>query len=319
MYLRAVCGVLFCFMPFGMTLADTVVTETQPVEGVEMKDFRIMGCSKTSGVVAYNYYSFKKGGNLVISDFCLDEETGKFASAEVKEGFALVAKGRNGRKFEVPGSGKEEFNRYSISLTGDADGWACPVAKSDAYWFSLHTGQSKPSLHPDRKILSANGFTIGAVSGGINSNDYSNNHEFSFVPLTVDGQAPDTSNSGEAYLASFDGTSSISYKDGEGTLTFIEGDGERAGEIAGKLQIVGDAKGEVILRGDLAASNARLSGHLPEEWVTMEADVPYMRGQILGVDGSALYAYGIAVGSFVDASGKAHTFKAQVNLYGCFQ
>ncbi|WP_306030049.1 hypothetical protein [Stappia sp. MMSF_3263] len=309
---------LALLFPTGPTAADPVLTETRPIDGDPLRDFRISDCIGTFGMASYHYYTREKGRTLVLSDLCLDEENGILLSAEEKAGFQLVSNSDSGRKFEILGSGKNEYDRYNIVLSSE-DGSACPYEASKSYWYHYFLGRGSSSRFPDQDLHFAQGYTIDDTSDAVKVTSGSSTHEVSFIPLSIDGRDLDWANAGGPHLASFMASGKISWSNDQGQLVLVEGDGNKAGEVEGELDITGQGNGEVMLNGKLAATNARLAGHSPKEWVSMEANIPYMRGHILGDKGTALYASGLAVGTYVDASGEKHSFRGNLHLYGCFR
>ncbi len=320
--IRFMLGVISLTLLFtaGLAAADPVLTETRPVAGDPLLDFRISGgCTGTFGMTTYHYYTPERGRTLVLSDLCLDEENGILLSAEENADFQLVSRSDSGRKFEILDSKKSEYDRYNIVLSSDTDGWACPYDVTQSYWYYYFLGRGSPSRFPDRDLHLAQGYTIGATSDEVKADPAGLRHEVSFIPLSIDGHDLDWANSGGPHLASFMASSKISWGNDRGQLVLIEGDGNKAGDVEGKLDIKSQGDGEVMLSGSLTAANARLAGHSPKEWVSIEASVPYMRGHILGDDGAALYASGLTVGTYKDASGGTHSFRANLILYGCFR
>jgi len=316
-YMLGVISLALLF-PTGPAAADPVLTEIRPIDGDPLRDFRISDCIGTFGMASYHYYSREKGRSLVLSDLCLDEENGILLSAEEKAGFQLVSKSDSGRKFEILGSGKNEYDRYNIVLSSE-DGWACPYEASKSYWYHYFLGRGSSSRFPAQDLDFAQGYTIEDTSDAVKLASESSTHEVSFIPLSIDGRDLDWANEGGPHLASFMASSKISWSHDRGRLVLVEGDGSKAGDVEGELDIKSQGNGEVMLSGKLVAANARLAGHSPKEWVSMETKIPYMRGHILGEGGAALYASGLAVGTYVDASGDKHNFRGNLLLYGCFR
>ena len=319
--IRLMLGVisLALLFPIGPAAADPVLTETRPIDGDPLLDFRISNCAGTFGMASYHYYTREKGRTLVLSDLCLDEESGLLLSAEEKAGFQLVSNSDSGRKFEILDSGNNEYDRYNITLSSDTDVGACPYKVTQSSWYYYSLGRGSPSRFPDQDLHLAQGYTIDDTSDEVKADPENSSHEVSFIPLSINGRDLDWANEGGPHLASFMASSKISWSHDRGRLVLVEGDGSKAGDVEGELDITGQGNGDVMLSGKLAAANARLAGHSPKEWVSMEANVPYMRGHILGEGGAALYASGLAVGTYVDASGEKHSFRGNLLLYGCFR
>ena len=84
------------------------------------------------------------------------------------------------------------------------------------------------------------------------------------------------------------------------------------------LNLSVDEDGDVFLSGEFSYKSRRLAGHHPDEWVTMKGAIPYARGHFLGEDGVLLKAYGLAKGTYLDASGQEHSFRSSAYLVHCF-
>lgn len=299
--------------------AEPTVIETQPIEGDAFRDFRIDECGDTYGMVTYHYYSQNSGTSFELSDFCLDEEGGVLLSSEERGGFELVAKGRNGRRFEDLSSGDDEHSRYSIELNTYESIWGCSQPDINSHTFQYRTGKGRSRRFPDHYLTFSSGYTIDKMSGDFENASSLDQQYVIFMPLSVDGREWDVAAADGSLISHFTGTSAISFDSGEGVLSFIEGDGSDAGEMGGSLNVVREGVGGIFLSGNITASNARLAGHQPTEWISLNADVPYMRGHILGKNGEVLHASGLVIGNFEDASGASHTFRANLLLFGCGQ
>lgn len=101
-------------------------------------------------------------------------------------------------------------------------------------------------------------------------------------------------------------------------LTLNKGDDNWVGEADGMLNLSVDEDGDVFLSGEFSYKSRRLAGHHPDEWVTMKGAIPYARGHFLGEDGVLLKAYGLAKGTYLDASGQEHSFRSSAYLVHCF-
>ncbi|MBL6431205.1 MAG: hypothetical protein HPM95_08415 [Alphaproteobacteria bacterium] len=51
----------------------------------------------------------------------------------------------------------------------------------------------------------------------------------------------------------------------------------------------------------------------------MRAEIPYLRGHVLGETGIQLKSYGAVRGTLMDASGQEHAFRASAQLVACFK
>ena len=100
-------------------------------------------------------------------------------------------------------------------------------------------------------------------------------------------------------------------------MTISKGYGHNYGDAGGNLEIQLVGNGEFQAKGKFAAKSARIVGHEPHEMVTISGDIPYMRGHILGSNGAEMLGYGLVVGTYDDASGQTHSYRAIAHFISC--
>lgn len=301
-------------------VADPKLTETHPIKGDPFIDYRISDCSGTRGMGMFYYLTTgSNGGNVAeISDFCLDETIGHMLASEEIDGLTLVKKGKSVRQFELLDGESNDYSRVSIRIASDEVSLAC---------LSSITGSEFTFYHiPNPKYIKRNsnssqaiftGFTIGKTSENTLRVNSGGKHQISISPISQDSNRHlDTDSKLEGGVVQMLGA--LTFNDGAGTLKINEPDFESTGEVQGSLTITGGADGAVQMNGTFKIKSARLAGHHPKEWVSMEGTISYMRGQILGDNGEALQAYGLATGSYTNASGETHSMRAYVSLNSCF-
>ncbi|MES0881220.1 hypothetical protein [Roseibium sp. SCP14] len=283
---------------------------THPLPGDPLIDFRIDNCDATRGFASIRYAT-DKGPIVALSDLCIDEEKGTITSVETREGFTLVEKSRHGKTFEVIDSDEVQGLRTKVQLIESE----CVVDDPDDVFTTNHFFASKDKFRiPSDYGANMLGYTIPSFS-----NKPKKSAEEA-VPMTLiyASQTHLPQKTTEKLLGvggQFRGQLSVSGNSGVFTIT--EGAGVTVGDAGGTIKLKFRENGEVMMSGQLTAKNQRLAGHEPGEWITMTAEIPYMRGHLLGAEGDQIYGFGIADGSFVDTEGHTHQFRAQVRFETC--
>lgn len=307
----AVAASLACLFAAPLATADT--DGRQPLKGDPLRDTRLEGCAQTRGFALLRYMT-PAGPVVHLSDLCLDEEQGRIISAETRDGFTLVEKSRKGRAFEVLESGKDKYSRRRVELVPDADTPGCTA--SDLHSLAYQLPRANHLRVGGATALFASGYTIPATS------EKPMHPRTSAVLLSIRdfSQADLPRSLPQQHLpASADLYGTLDVTGQTATFSVIEGGGHTVGEAGGTLSLSVDGAGELRGAGAFTARSQRLAGHQPHEWVSMRAEIPYLRGHLLGEDGIQLKSYGAVRGTLTDASGQEHAFHASAQLVACFK
>ncbi len=300
--------------------AEPVVEVTHPIPGDPFTDTRIEGCTGTFGVGLMRYFgtSAHIGDDSALTDFCLDDASGTLAAAEPKSGLTLVADDNGTRKFELLDGEASDYMRVSLRLALEENFvGVCSGKITGSETVHYHLPKQKHVAREgafNQALLQ--GFTLVRTAPAPRLASSTEGHYLAIAPLSQDGGKPlhiDSKLAGG--VAAMYGT--LSFGDNSGTLSITKGDGGTTGAVGGALTIAGDDTGQVTMTGRFEAKSARLAGHHPKEWVSMSGTVDYMRGWILGEEGEAMQAMGLARGSYTNASGETHPIRAEISLYSC--
>ncbi|MCA1243801.1 hypothetical protein LC092_15235 [Stappia stellulata] len=290
-----------------------VAQDLQPLEGDPLRDTRLESCAQTRGFALLRYMT-PDGPVVHLSDLCLDEDEGRIVSAETRDGFTLVEKSRNGRAFEVLDSGNDKYSRLRVQLVPDEDAPGCTA--NGLHSLAYQIPSAKGLTVDGATALYATGYTIPATARK------PMRPKTSVVLLSIRdfSQAELPRSLPQQHLpASADLYGMLDFSGDAATFSVIEGGGHTVGEAAGGLSLSVDGTGEVRASGDVTAKSQRLAGHQPHEWVSMRAEIPYLRGHVLGQTGIQLKSYGAVRGTLMDASGQEHAFRASAQLVACFK
>ncbi len=291
-------------------LAESTITETQPIAGDPFRDFRIEGCSGTRafGLMRYSQYG---PDEIALTDICLDEDLESLQSVQPAKNLTLVGKDNGGYALEVLESGNDKYSRVRIEFLDGADG-GCLLSDIGSHVVLYNVPRQYLAHHQQSIGANLEGYSIGATAPAP-ATSTAKNVVFYLRPSDIDGKGANTYASlNVAALGTF------SFNDGSGHISLDTGDGYSVREPKGQLSVTVMPNGELQLIGDFAFQNRRLAGHHPEEWVTLEGQLIYMRGHFLGPKGNYMKGFGFARGTYVDASGKSHSFSAGAGLYKCF-
>lgn len=286
------------------------VVATQPIDGDPFKDYRIDNCEKTRGF-GYILYSTSKGYITSVTDICFDAKQGGVVSAETISGFQLVKDSKNGRLFEILSSGNSENSRTSIKFAQDDATPGCGPKEIQTIYYSLPYGT--PLSRNDASYAYAIGYTIPATS-----NSPKKSESKALLSINYFSQAELPQQTTDNLPFSGDMYGDLSFNENEGTFSVTRTSGFSFGEAEGQLNLKAHDNGQVQISGRFTAENPRIAGHEQNEWMEMTVEIPYMRGHILGNEGEVLKSFGIARGSYIDASGATHDFRAQVRFVSCF-
>ncbi len=280
---------------------------THPLPGEPIIDFRIEHCEATKGYGSYWY--FVDGGVIfALSDLCIDEESGRIDSFESRSGYTLVEKSKNGKVLEIIDSSDTQASRTRVRYYH----FNCSSSDESSY---LHGSMVDTKNYPNaRGRANMQGYTIPPISNMPTKRTAE--HATLSLQFFSQAQISQKTTSVMPDIAALLGELTIT--ENRGVFSITEGGGISVGDAGGLIEFELDAMGEVRLSGNITAKNQRLAGHAPGEWITMTAEIPFMRGHFLGSKGNELRAFGIARGSFVDTDGQTHQFRAQASLDTCF-
>ena len=247
-----------------------------------------------------------------LSDFCLDEEALTLLSSEPRAGFALAEDGANGRAFEVLESGNDRFSRVRIDFANELRCGAQLTENSVNY--AVPDGNL--ARNEETLFLYARGFTVANTA--LTARDLFDTETTllsirDFSVRRIDPATTETALLPEG--ADMRGVFAASGR--QGSLDITSGNGFWVGDATGSLDFTVEGDGDVIGAGKFTAKNQRLVGQEPHDWVTMTADIPYLRGYVLGATGSVVMAYGMVRGSYVDANDRTHQFEASATFSAC--
>ncbi len=306
-------GVFFSLLVTNTAFAEPKGHATHPIPNEPFTDFRIDQCEATRGFGTYWHFT-AMGPITVLSDICIDEETGTVTSYEPRSGYTLVEKSKNGKILEIIDSSREQALRTHLRFTN--------IDCTDNEEYFVFNGSLTESENlPDAHGTVVGGCTIPPTPGEPSKTTA----EFAYLSLHLISQAQFEQKTikpepgyylGNLGSAGFVGKLTIS--DNSGTFLITEGAGHSVGDAAGTINLKINSDGTVSLSGEVNGQNQRLAGHKPGEWKVMTAEIPFMRGHLLGADGNSLKAYGFAKGSYENIDGETHQFHARADFQVCF-
>lgn len=291
------------------TVADASGRVTYPVPGDPLIDFRIDQCEATRGFGSVWYFS-DKGPVFALSDLCIDEKNGKITSIETREGFTLVEKSKNGKQLEIIGSAEKQAGRTKARFVRLGCVENDPDDVFFIYYYFLNENEFR---FFDTSMATMLAHTVPPLSNKPKKSD-GESMPMSLI-LFSQAELPEQTTQVFPDVQNFRGNLSVTGN--TGVFSIVEGGGVSVGEASGTIELQFNEDGEVFMSGNLTAKNQRLAGHEPGEWISMTAEIPHVRGQLLGTDGDQIWAYGIAKGSFIDTDGQTHQFRAQVRWQSC--
>lgn len=286
-------------------IPDGLGTLTAPVEGHPFADYRLADCGGVRGLMLMNYDTLN--GVTELSDFCFDAETGTLDSSEPRAGFSAAEDGT----FEVVESGDTRVSRVRIEL---ADDLRCG-GMLDAQTVNYVIPDGTLSRNPETLFLFARGITVPDGAGGTALFE-TEETLLSIRDFSVRRIAPATTETSRL-PAGADLRGVLSGSGAAGSLDITNGNGFWVGEAGGGVTFTVDDAGSVIGSGQFDAQNRKLVGQDRNDWVTMSAEIPYLRGYVLGESGDALIAYGVVRGSYVDGRDDTHQFEASATFTAC--
>ncbi|WP_152912298.1 hypothetical protein [Candidatus Rhodobacter oscarellae] len=300
----------------GAAFAQAEGRVTHPIPNEPFMDFKIDQCAATRAFGNYHYLT-EIGPVIVLSDICVDEEKGTVTSYESQSGYTLVEKSKNGKRLEIIESSIYQELRDQLNFTN----FDC--TENDEY-FVFYGGREERINIPDDTYgsVGVNGYTL--------TQNFSmpSNTEAEFAALSLhsisQAQFPQRTKNveDEDYLGGLDHADflgNLTFSDGSGAFLITEGGGHAVVEAGGAIDLKINSDGTVSLSGHVNGKNQRLAGHKPDEWISMTAEILYMRGHVLGADGNALKAFGFAKGSYEDINGETHQFHALAGFQACVE
>ncbi|MGJ8534891.1 MAG: hypothetical protein ACSHYC_22095 [Alphaproteobacteria bacterium] len=280
---------------------------THPLPNEPIIDLRIDHCEATKGYGSYWYHT-NSGLIFALSDLCIDEESGLIESFESRSGYTLVEKSKNGRVLEIIDSSEAQVSRTNMRYYN----FSCSSIDESSFLHGMLVDKKNyPNAYGGPNVQ---GYTIPPISN-LPTKRTAEHAELG-LQFFSQAQISQKTTSEMPDIASLLGELSIT--ENGGVFSITEGAGISVGEASGVIEFELNATGEVELSGKITAKNQRLAGHAEGEWITMKAEIPFMRGHLLGSKGNELRAFGIARGSFVDTSGQTHQFRALASLDTCF-
>ena len=304
--------ILPVFLAFSTAvLADPAVVETRPIPGDPFGDYRISDCSGTRGFGLMTYDA--DGKVFRLSDLCVLEDSGGLHAVESLRGLQLTKKSRNGRAFEDLASGKSEYQRNAVIFLPNENAPGCSPEPVESIHVNLPNRSVIQAVN-DASFAMLQGYTIPATSS--NLGDAERQILFGIRSVTQGEmqpksiQSPNINAFGDMYgTAVFNGST--------GTLQVESGGGYRYGAAEGSLIFEVTEDGEFTASGSFSAKSNRIAGHEPYDMVSITGELKYMRGHVLGSDASQMLGYGLVIGTYRDANGQQHRFRASAYLISC--
>lgn len=291
-------------------IASSRISKVLPNGAEDVIDYRIASCRGTAG---FGHMLYHGSNRTVLTDVCLNEETGDFLSAETLNGLELTAKGRNGRKFENLSSGGSFYERDHVQVLPDENIPGCTPENIESLHASIQSPKNKDfSNQPFGHFI---GYTLPATASIPKTK--SANIYFGLRSITPDPSEIATFKPGQIINSQGDMLASAVFENGSGVITVNEGAGNTYGDADGSFSINFNGDGTFTMSGSFSAESLRIKGHEPNEMIRHEGQLAFFRGHVLGSDGSGLMGYGIAEGKVTDASGNVHSYQAQAYLMAC--
>lgn len=307
-------GIFLLSIATSSVFAEIEGRVTHPLPGDPLIDFRIEKCNATKGFGSLAYYMGDVGYVASLTDFCFDEENGKVTSMETRDGFTLVEKSHNGKVLEIIGSSDAQELRTKVRFL-KAD---CAPDVSDGVFFTYHNflSENKFSI-PSARGVGGLGYTIPSQSSKmVESAKIETKTVLMTLVYASQAQLPKQTTQVLPDGGQFTGTLSVSGN--AGTFSITGSAGTHTRDANGLVEFEIGADGEVIMTGQVTAKNQRLAGHKPGEWISMTAEIPYIRGHLLGTKrDQQIRAFGLAIGTLEDIDGNTHDFRAQVRFQSC--
>lgn len=282
-------------------------------EGDPMVDYRVTNCTGTSG---FGLLTYGTTGDIVrVSDFCLLEDQGLMIAAESVGGLQLTEQGPTGRGFEVLASGNDPFRRNRVKLNPNENTGGCTPEPVMSVEYVLPNAAAI-AAQPNLGFAMLQGYTIPATA--LRPAKPQGEVLVGLRNVTQGELASKTMGLGVIGLeGDLYGTANFT-QDG-GSMLFERTGGHAYGQATGGLNFKFTDDGGFVAGGMFSATSIRVAGHAPDDMVSLEATIPYMRGHILGSAGTEMLGYGYATGHYVDASGKRHAFRSSAYLISCLR
>ena len=282
-------------------------------EGDPMVDYRVSNCTGTFG---FGLLTYGTGGDAIrVSDFCLLEDQGLMVAAESLGGLQLTEQGPTGRAFEVLNSGPDPFQRNRVRLSPDENTAGCTPEPLMSVEYVLPNAAAI-AAQPNPGFAMLQGYTIPATS--LRPAKSQGEVLVGLRHVTQGELTPKTMGLGVVSLGG-DVYGTANFSTEGGTMLFERTGGHAYGQATGGLNFKFTDDGGFVAGGMLSATSLRVAGHAPDDMVSLEATIPYVRGHILGSTGSEMLGYGYATGHYVDASGARHAFRASVYVISCLR
>ena len=285
-------------------------TFTAPITNDPFADYRLTECSGTRGLLLMNYDTLN--GISELSDFCFDPDAGSLDSSEPRADLALSEDSSLGRAYEVLESGTDRYSRVRLDF-GQELGCTTQIAENSVN-FTIPDGSLV--RNPETLFLYARGFTV--PDSALTPSDLFDTEIALLSIRDFSVRRIDPATTETALLP--EGADLRGVFDANGRSAGFDvtsGNGFWVGDAGGSLSLTVTDSGDVIGSGRFNAKNRRLIGQEDHDWVTMTAEIPYMRGYMIGADGDAVMAYGVVRGSYEDVAGATHQFEASATFTAC--
>lgn len=275
---------------------STALVATSPIPGDPFVDNRIEVCEGTAGFGLLTYGTLSE--DIHLTDMCIEEDAGTVLAGESVTSLTLAKEIDGARSYEDLSSGADEYQRNRIRFTADEYTGGCTEGTQSIEYVVLDGAIQRP------------GFDFAMTKGYTTSETFplSGPKQSEMLLGIRDASVPDIF--GDTF-----GTLIISETGGQYTVG--KGSGYQFGEATGGLTFDLSEDGTFIASGSLAVKSARLAGHAPHEMTSLEGQIPYMRGHVLGKGSQMMLAYGLFVGTYQDASGQTHDLRASTYLISC--
>ncbi|MEP3279292.1 MAG: peptidoglycan-binding domain-containing protein [Stappiaceae bacterium] len=290
--------------------SDGRISVTTPIANDPFRDIRIAECT-TTNVLAWMQYD-PYGGPVLVSDFCIDENTATIVGAENMIGFEQVSDTRAGKKYDIPAT-RNKHLPTEFTISGNAERDYCGASGIRGFHYVLE--DQNLEQYSEFDFATATGFTVdGNGSFPISSGDieahisFQNFTQYDLANRTI---VANYTPGGASVYGILKGS------DNEGLITIVEGNGTSVGDATGELSLAIQDSGEVRLSGSFAMKSLDENGEQLAKWTSIQGEVKYFRGYMFGGTTSTIRGYGLATGTFENIKGEVHPFRSQVELWIC--
>ncbi|WP_306030047.1 hypothetical protein [Stappia sp. MMSF_3263] len=324
------CQLMKCFLPITLSLLifdliprhasanpfeGITVQEANPIESDPLRDYRIYGCKGVSGTGWYRYHTGNDPSviDYVLSDFCLDTQTGDFFSKESLSGLTHVL----GPRSVEPGSTASAYE--DLDESGDVvSGVYIQTLPAPLQCSSNTSGTFSIQAMLSEQRVESGPLHFTGLSNGIpypHGRTIPPDVDFGLRILAISTIDNKRIKSEELFPLGLGAEADA--EEGSQTIKITVGDQTTVGEASGSLQVSFEDDRTFVLSGEIQAKSPRVIGIKPNEFASLSIRIEYMRGTTAGKRGEGTYAAGIARGAYIDGSGETHALRFKIGLTAC--